>query len=93
VHELEAKVQPFANFFAQAEFRARALDVPASMQKAHDEYIEALILYTNAATETLKVSRDGDDRHLIDAQGMSERAAKILNNVGDVLWPGEYRPN
>jgi hypothetical protein len=93
VHALEAKVQPLANFFSQAEFRARALDVPPSMQKVQDQYVEAVALYERAAGETLKVREDDRDQHLLDAQSMSQQASENLLRVGDVLWPAEYKPN
>ena len=47
----------------------------------------------SAATEVVKVAQDGRDEHLIEAHGMSLRAAENLLKVGDVLWPGEYKPH
>jgi hypothetical protein len=41
----------------------------------------------------IKVAEDGKVEHLIEAQTMSQRAAEDLLKVGDVLWPGEYKPN
>jgi hypothetical protein len=41
----------------------------------------------------LKVAEDGNDRHMVDAQAMSERASEYLLKAGDVLWPGEHKPN
>jgi hypothetical protein len=59
----------------------------------HDQYLEALALYETASTEMIKVAEDGKVEHLIEAQTMSQRAAEDLLKVGDVLWPGEYKPN
>jgi hypothetical protein len=50
-------------------------------------------LYEESANEMLEVARDGDDGHLVDAEQKSERAAEYLIKVGDVLWPGEHKPN
>ena len=63
------------------------------MKKVHDWYLEALTLFEAASTEMVKVAADGKVEHLIEAQSMSHRAAEDLLKVGDVLWPGEYKPN
>jgi len=39
------------------------------------------------------VARDGDEGHLINAQVKSEHAAQELMKIGDILWPGEHKPN
>ncbi len=90
---LEAEVAPLAQSFGAAIAKAEALDVPASMREVHERYLGALALYENAAEETLKTARDGRDERLIDAQEMSFRAAEDALRVGDVLWPGEYKPH
>jgi len=41
----------------------------------------------------IKVSDDGKVDHLIEAQAISQRAAEDLLKVGDILWPGEHKPN
>ena len=90
---LEAKVMALREHFKTAADEARAIAVPASMQKVHDQYLEALALYETASAEMVKVAADGNVEHLIVAQTMSQRAAEDLLKVGDVLWPGEYKPN
>jgi hypothetical protein len=92
-HRLEAQVLPLREIFRTAAGKAQAMVVPASMQKVHDQYLEALALYETASAEMVKVSADGKVEHLIEAQSMSQRAAEDLLKVGDVLWPGEYKPN
>ena len=91
--KLEAKVQALSGDFAAAESRARALAVPNSMRTVHEKYLGAIKLYESAAAEMLKTARDGDDRRLLVAQGMSQHAAEEMLRVGDVLWPAEYKPN
>jgi hypothetical protein len=91
--KLGAKVQALSVRFAAAESRARAIDVPSSMRAVHEKYLAAIQLYENAAAEMLKTARDGDDRRLLVAQGMSQHAAEEMLRVGDVLWPGEYKQN
>jgi len=41
----------------------------------------------------VKVARDGKDEHLVHAQKLSYAAAEDLLRVGDLLWPGEFKPN
>ena len=91
--QLKAKVMPLHDRFRAAAEEARAIPVPTSMRQVHDQYLEALMLYQTASAEMVKVAEDGKVDHLIDAQTMSQTAAEDLLKVGDVLWPGEYKPN
>jgi hypothetical protein len=92
-NRLEARVLPLRDRFRTAADKAQAIAVPASMQRVQDWYIEALALYETASAEMVMVAADGKVEHLIEAQMMSQRAAEDLLKVGDVLWPGEYKPN
>lgn len=92
-NRLEAEIRPLRERFRAAISKAYGLEVPASMQEVHARYLEALALYENASEEMVKVVRDGRDDHLIEAQDMSFRAAENALRVGDVLWPGEYKPH
>ena len=92
-HELGATAQALLDRFASAEERARGLTVPASMRAVHERFLAALDLYRSAAAEMLKTAKDGDDSHLIDGQAMAQHASEEILRIGDVLWPGEYKPN
>jgi len=92
-HRLEAKVTALRDSFRSAADKARSMPVPVSMGKVHGQYLEALALYEAASAGMAKVAVDGKVEHLIEAQTMSQRAAEDLLKVGDVLWPGEYKPN
>jgi hypothetical protein len=63
------------------------------MQPLRDRYVALLVLYEQSATEMLEVARDGDEGHLINAQVKSQHAAEELIKIGDILWPGEHKPN
>ena len=91
--ELGAKAQALLDQFASAEKQARGLTVPASMRSIQERFLAALDLYRSAAAEMLKTARDGDDSHLIDGQAMAQHASEEILRIGDVLWPGEYKPN
>jgi hypothetical protein len=90
---LEARVQPLADSFGAAMMRARALRVPPSMVPLHERYLAALAQYENAAAEMVSATRDGKDAHLLAGQQMSLRATEDILRIGDVLWPGEYKPH
>lgn len=98
LHKLVTTLQPVNETFRTALEKARTLDVPASMQSVHDRYVDALTLYVKASAEMLKVAQDGNDQHLVDqhlvaAQTISKLASEELLKAGDVLWPGEHKPN
>jgi hypothetical protein len=90
---LETEVEPLTQRFKAAIANARALEVPASLREVHERYLAALAAYQTASEEMVKTARDGRDEHLIKAQGMSFRASEDTLRVGDVLWPGEYKPH
>jgi hypothetical protein len=90
---LEAEVEPLAQGFRAAIAKARALEVPASMRDVHERFLGVLASYRTAADEMLQAAREGRDQRLIAAQGLSFRAAEDALRIGDVLWPGEYRPH
>ena len=90
---LAAKLTPLRDAFRTAQAKVAGVAVPASMEGVQKRYLLCLSLYEQSATEMLNVARDGDDGHLVDAQRSSERAAEELVKVGDILWPGEHKPN
>jgi hypothetical protein len=90
---LQAKVEPLTQVFRTAIADARALEVPVSVRDVHARYLGALASYKAASEEMVKTARVGRDEHLIEAQGMSFRASEDTLRVGDVLWPGEYKPH
>jgi hypothetical protein len=91
--KLQAKVEPLTKTFKASLASARALDVPSSLREVHERYLGALTAYETASEEMVQTVRDGRDEHLIQAQGMSFRASEDTLRVGNVLWPGEYKPH
>jgi hypothetical protein len=90
---IETKVAPLTPVFRNAESALRALEAPASMQETRDRYLSALQLYGNASQEMVRIAQDGSEAHLLAAQELSEKAAGVLLDVGEELWPGEIKPN
>lgn len=91
--KLAQTLRPVNEIFRATLEKTRALDVPASMQRVHELYLTSLDLYVKASDEMLKVAADGNEQHLVDAQLLSKRASEDLLKAGDVLWPGEHKPN
>jgi len=55
--------------------------------------IGAMALYAGAAAEMLKFTEDGDSQRLGVAHEMDVRASEDMLRVGEVLWPGQYKPH
>jgi hypothetical protein len=92
-NRLKAEVEPLAERFRAAIAKAQGLEVPESMREVHARYLEALALYENASQAMVAAARDGREDRLVEAQNMSFRASEDVLRVGDVLWPGEYKPH
>jgi hypothetical protein len=90
---LARKIEPLAKFFHDAEIQVRTMTVPRSLSKTHGQYVDAMALYANAAAEMLKFTEDGDTQRLGDAHRMDVRASEDMLRVGEVLWPGQYKPH
>ena len=87
------RVAPLTPKFDSALAEIRKLQPPASMRDLHGEYVEAIKLYRDASVTMVKVAADGRDEHLIEAQERSEKASGLTLKVGEMLWPGEFKPN
>ena len=90
---LAQKIEPLAKFFRDAELQVRAMTTPPSLSRTQGQYVEAMVLYANAAAEMLKFTEDGDSRHLGEAHRMNMTASQDMLRVGEVLWPGQYKPH
>jgi hypothetical protein len=87
------KIEPMAKFFHDAEMQVRAMNAPPSLSRTQEQYVKAMALYANAAAEILKFTEDGNFQHLGDAHGMDVLASEDMLRVGEVLWPGQYKPH
>lgn len=91
--DMKSRVAPLATDFEQALVQTRSLQRPESADELHALYLEAIVLYRDAARILAKGAESRGDAELIRAQEMSNRAATLTLRVGDTLWPGEYKPN
>src|SRR5450432_3062898 len=90
---LARKIEPMAKFFHDAEMQVRSMSTPPSLSTAHGQYVDAMALYANAAAEMLKFTEDGDQQRLGNAHRMDVTASEDMLRVGEVLWPGQYKPH
>jgi hypothetical protein len=90
---LAQSIEPLAKFFHDAEIEVRTMSPPPSLSKTHGQYVEAMALYANAAAEVLKFTEDGDSQRLDVAHRLDVRASEDMLRVGEVLWPGQYKPH
>src|SRR3984893_13578225 len=90
---LARKIEPLAKFFHDAEMQVRTMSAPPSLSRTHGQYVDAMALYANAAAEMLKFTEDGNSQRLGDAHRMDVRASEDMLRVGEVLWPGQYKPH
>lgn len=92
-NEVKKQIAPLTASFTDSLRKVEAIKVPASQQKSHDLYVQALELMRDASVEMVKVAADGKDEHLLKSHELSEKAASNLMEVSAALWPGEYKPN
>jgi hypothetical protein len=90
---LARKIEPLAKFFHDAEMQVRAMSAPPSLSKTQVQYVGAMALYASAAAEMLKFTEDGDSQRLQVAHGLDLKASEDMLRVGEVLWPGQYKPH
>jgi hypothetical protein len=69
------------------------MSAPPSLSGTLGRYIGAMALYANAADEMLKFTEDADLRRLDEAHRMDVKASQDVLRVGEVLWPGQYKPH
>jgi hypothetical protein len=90
---LARRVAPLASFFGDAEAEVRRMSAPTSLSGIHGRYADAMALYASAAGEMLRFTEDGDPQHLTEAHRMDVSASQDVLRVGEVLWPGQYKPH
>jgi hypothetical protein len=90
---VKERVAPLTPTFDAALAQANKLQPPVSMLALHREYMDAIRLYRDSSVTMIKVAGDGRDEHLIQAHEMSSKAAGLTLEVGEMLWPGEFKPH
>jgi hypothetical protein len=90
---VKTRVAPLTPKFDAALAGLDKIQPPASMKKMHENYREAIKLYRDASVIMIRVAADGKDEHLFEAQAKTSKASNMTLEVGEMLWPGEFKPN
>jgi predicted Zn-dependent protease len=91
--DLKKRVDEALANYRRAESGMLALEPPAPLRAAHEEYLAAVRLFQQSAIEVLKMFDDGRDDHLLAAYPMSQEGSDKIREVGGKFWPGEFPPN
>ena len=87
------RIRPLPRIFAISLAQAEQLHVPTSMRQTHSAYLKAVGLYRNAARKMLDANEENRAGEMLGAHELSTTAASLILEVGEALWPGEYKPN
>jgi hypothetical protein len=91
--ELRTRVEQALAVYQRAEARLRALEPPMSLRREHEEYLSALRLFRESASEVLRMFEDGRDDHMRAAYPKSQEGSDKIREVGGKFWPNEFPPN
>jgi len=91
--EVAIRIAPVTKAFHAAASDAAALTPPESLRATHSEYLKAVRDYEAASIEMAKVGKGAAEERLLGAQASTARSATTLLKVGEMLWPGEHKPN
>jgi hypothetical protein len=90
---LKRRVDEALATYRRSETRLRALQPPATVQADHDEYLAAIRLFQQSATEVLRMFNDGRDDHMMAAYPLGQTATDKIREIGGKFWPNEFPPN
>jgi len=91
--DLKKRVDEALVTYRRAESGMLALEPPATLRVAHEEYLAAVRLFQQSAIEVLKLFDDGRDDHLLAAYPLSQEGSDKIREVGAKFWPEEFPPN
>ena len=97
-HQDPAKIRTTVQPLPQCSKPGGAARAPASAPRIAEGRAQELSRGPQAVHRRLdgrwsRLLRDGRDEHLVVAHEHTEQASHALLQLGDVLWPGEYKPN
>ncbi len=91
--ELKTRIDAAMATYQNAEERISALQTPPSLTRARDDYLAAVGLFKQSATESLRTFYDGNDNHLLAAYPLSQEGSTMIRAVGARFWQDEFPPN
>jgi hypothetical protein len=90
---LKKRVDEALATYRRSDARLRALQPPPTVERDHQEYLAAIVLFQQSAIEVLRMFEDGRDDHLVAAYPLSQKASDKIREVGGKFWPNEFAPN
>jgi len=91
--QLKTRIDDALATYREAQTRLRALEPPPSLQRAHDQYVAAVLLFEKSALEVSKMFDDGREDHLLAAYPLNQEGSNKIREVGARFWPHEFPPN
>lgn len=91
--ELKTRIEQALVTYRGAETRIRALSPPTSLRGDHEQYLAAVRLFQESASEAIKMFKDGREEHLLAAYPKSQEGSDKIREVGGKFWPNEFPPN
>jgi len=91
--ELKARVQQALATYQGAQARMQTLQPPASLRAQHDDYLAAVRLFEESASEAMKMFDDGREDHLLAAHPKGQAGADKIREIGGKFWPNEFAPH
>jgi len=91
--DLKTRIEQALTSYREARTRMHALSPPTSLRRDHDQYLAAIRLFEESATEAMQMFKDGREEHLLAAYPKSQVASDKIREVGGKFWPNEFPPN
>jgi hypothetical protein len=91
--ELKARVEQAIDVYKSAQARIQGLQPPASLRAQHDDYLAAVRLFEESASEVMKMFADGREDHLLAAHPKGQAGADKIREIGGRFWPNEFAPH
>jgi hypothetical protein len=91
--DLKVRIEAALTTYRHAEARISALQPPLSLARAHDDYLVAVRLFEQSASEALKMFDDDNDGHLLVAHSFSQQGSNKIREIGGRFWQDEFPPN
>jgi len=91
--ELKARMEQALATYKSAQARMQALQPPASLRAQHDDYLAAVRLFEESASEAMKMFTDGREDHLLAAHPKGQAGADKIREIGGKFWPNEFAPH
>ena len=91
--ELKARVEQALAVYKSAQTRMQALQPPASLRVPHEDYLAAVRLFEESASEAMKMFDDGREDHLLAAHPKAQAGTDKIREIGGKFWPNEFAPH